>query len=74
MEANEKSFVVNGQTNLKCFRGQTVSLIPIFTAVKGVTTKGLKWEINNKTMDKNFMSLSNICLSDNIFISIIEAY
>jgi thiamine pyrophosphokinase len=50
--------------------GQTISLIHIDGPVQGVTTQGLQWELKDACFDKYFFSVSNICLTDRINISI----
>jgi thiamine pyrophosphokinase len=49
---------------------QTLSLLPIGGDVTGVTTKGLKWELTDSSLNKNFLSVSNICLTTNLEVSI----
>jgi len=68
----ESLFVISGKSRLACHPGQTVSLIPLGAPAKGVTTKGLKWELNHSTLDTNFMSISNICLENSFDITIDE--
>jgi thiamine pyrophosphokinase len=65
----ETVFAINKSTSIDCFQGQTLSLLPFGGTVKGVTTKGLKWELNNASFDQNMMSISNVCLSDHVKIS-----
>lgn len=64
--------VVQNNRQLACRPGQTVSLIPLGSIASGVTTKGLKWELQNATMDKDFISISNICLGSSFEVSIQE--
>lgn len=61
---------IKGKKHFSCYPGQEISLIPIGISAVGVTTKGLKWELQNKTLDKNFISLSNICLGSKFEISV----
>lgn len=63
---NEHLFVIERQATIPCFPGQTVSLIPVFGKARGVTSKGLKWELNQATIDENFLSVSNIA-KENFF-------
>lgn len=60
----ETAFVIRQSQDISSFNGQTISLIPIGKPVLGVTTKGLKWELQDANLDTSFMSLSNVCLND----------
>lgn len=66
----ETIFSIEGKATISCQPGQTISLIPMGNTPKGIYTKGLKWELKDAILDKNFMSLSNICLADTFEISI----
>ncbi len=66
----ESIFCLQGKNKLNSHEGQTISLIPIDSPPTGVTTIGLKWELHNATLDKNFFSQSNICLGSSFEISI----
>ncbi len=63
-------FAIQGKTMFPCHRGQTVSLLPIYGPAQGITTSGLQWELQNRTLDLNFVGISNICLKTPIEISI----
>lgn len=67
----ELVFCIKGSTTLSSLPGQTLSLIP-FGPAGGITTNGLKWELKNASFDKNFMSISNICLNSTVEISVPE--
>lgn len=67
----ESIFAINKAKIVACSPGQIVSLIPLSVA-KGVSTQGLKWELKNATLDKSFLSLSNVCLSPSFKISVAE--
>jgi thiamine pyrophosphokinase len=54
---------------LECIEGQTLSLIPVCNQAKGVVTHGLKWELSGEKLNKNFFSISNICLQPTISFS-----
>lgn len=54
---------------LTCKIGQILSLIPVSAVVRKVVTKGLKWELKGKTLTKNFVGISNVCLHKTISIS-----
>lgn len=49
---------------------QTISFLPLINKATGVTSKGLKWELNDATVGENFLSISNICLTSETSISI----
>lgn len=66
----EHLFAIETHLKIKCFPEQTLSLIPISGPVSGIFTKGLKWELKNRKMDQNFFGISNICLNDEVEISI----
>ena len=65
-------FAIAGTTRIACQKGQTLSLLPLCGPVSGITTKGLKWELNRGTLDPDFIGISNICLQPEILISIEE--
>lgn len=71
---NETVFGVNKKFSLKLesVLHQTVSLLPFGKKVSGVTTDGLKWELNNQELDENFFSISNVCVKDTVFVSLKE--
>jgi len=66
----ETLFCIDRKASFATRVGQTLSLIPINGPVLGIRTKGLKWELSGKNMDKNFFGISNICLKGEIEISI----
>ena len=68
----ELAFAIQGTAHLECQIGQTLSLIPLYGPAKGISTSGLKWELNRRTLDQNFIGISNICLKKEISISILE--
>jgi thiamine pyrophosphokinase len=45
-------------------------LIPINGPVSGIDTHGLKWELQDKRLDMNFIGVSNICVKEKIEISV----
>lgn len=65
----ERVFVVRGQHKMACQQGQTISLLPIDGPVRGITTRGLKWELHEAAFDKSWMSISNVCLAREVIIS-----
>jgi len=66
----EVIFALEHPAELKCSVGQELSLIPLGTPATGVKTEGLKWELNGVTLNKNFMSISNICLQNPVKVSL----
>lgn len=66
----ETWFAIDGPITLFCKPQQTLSLMVLNNTPENVTTRGLKWELQNARFDKGFMSLSNICLKDKIDISL----
>jgi len=66
----QKLFVINEEIVLEVSISQTLSLIPLNGPVYGVTTKGLKWELSKATLDQNFMSISNVALTELIMIKV----
>lgn len=65
----EVCFALSRKTLLSAHKGQTISLIPVSTEVKNLMTRGLKWELQGATLDKNFVSISNVCMETNISIT-----
>jgi len=68
----ETIFFVNRQRFITCFPGQVVSIFPLGSPTQGVTTQGLEWDVKDAVFDQNFMSQSNVCLSDEFKISLKE--
>ncbi len=66
----ELVFAIEGKTNLHCSIGQTLSLIPLSGPATGIHTKGLKWELNGRKLDQNFIGISNVCLAEKVEISL----
>jgi thiamine pyrophosphokinase len=66
----ELLFAIDRKVSFAAHVGQTLSLIPINGPVLGITTKGLKWELNDRKMDQNFFGISNICLKTEVEISV----
>jgi thiamine pyrophosphokinase len=69
---NETILDLEDESLVLCTPGQVVSLIPFGSTAKGVTTRGLKWELSENTLDKQFMSISNICLHSEFRVKIRE--
>ena len=55
---------------IPCKKDQVISLIPFYGPAIGVTTYGLKWALKNSQLDKHFLGISNICLSNSFTVSI----
>lgn len=54
-------------------KGQTVSLIPLTTEVKGITTKNLEYALTNATMEiGHSLGVSNVMNGDVATISVVE--
>jgi len=71
LETEEETlFAIRGKTEIQCHKGQTLSLIPLYGKATGINTSGLKWELNKGTLDQNFIGISNVCLKDQVVISI----
>ena len=67
---NEELYFVRNNLILNNVLNKTLSILPI-TNIKGLTTSGLKWELNNFNTKFGFVGgISNICLKDNINISL----
>lgn len=66
----EKIFVLQGNMTISTFPGQTVSLFPFNLPCEGVTTQGLKWELNNATLNSERISISNVCEGSSFAINI----
>ena len=66
----ETLFAIDKKVSLPCRIGQTLSLIPLNGPVSGITTQGLKWELKNGKLDKDFVGVSNICLKETVDISV----
>lgn len=61
---------ISGRNRIDGFSGQRISLIPIGPSPSGITTKGLKWELKDATLDAHFFSLSNVCLGSSFEVNI----
>lgn len=67
---SELIFAIKGTTTIECQPGQTISFLPLGGPVTGISSQGLKWELKNASFDQSFMSISNICLSNTVTLSI----
>jgi thiamine pyrophosphokinase len=66
----ERLFVIRDKHTLIARPGQTISLLPLNGVVKGVSTRGLQWELEDATFDKQWMSLSNVCVGKIVEITL----
>ena len=66
----ELAFVINETVEVGCYIGQKVSLIPFNGEVKGISTVGLKWELNKSSLSKNFLGISNQCISEKFSVTV----
>lgn len=66
----EEIWSIDDQESLTVSVGQELSLLPLGGPVIGVTTRGLKWELNGKTLDKSFLGISNICVQEEVEIKV----
>lgn len=66
----ETIFAIHQSTEIPSFPGQIVSLLPIGDPVTGVTTKGLKWELDNAHFNHSLMSVSNVCQSTSFHVKL----
>ena len=65
----EWSMALPLSSTLTCENGQILSLMPVSSSAHGVVTQGLKWELNGATLDKYFVSISNVCLGASVSIT-----
>ncbi|MEM1282434.1 MAG: thiamine diphosphokinase [Chlamydiota bacterium] len=69
---HETVHCVSGFKAFQSKPGQEVSCIPFPSPCSGVTTSGLKWEVEDRTLDKTFYSLSNVALGESFNINVEE--
>ncbi|MCH9625222.1 MAG: Thiamine pyrophosphokinase [Chlamydiales bacterium] len=62
-------FSIPNEAEIPCQEGQTLSLMPVASEVLNVKTSGLKWNLNKECLNKNFVSLSNICVHSSVTLS-----
>jgi len=68
----ERIFVIDKEASISAYPGQYISLIPLNGPVKGIRAKGLKWPLENATLDKQFIGISNEAVSSQVEISVAE--
>jgi thiamine pyrophosphokinase len=66
----EQLFVVTNQMTIPCTQGQTISFFTLNEKATGITSEGLKWELQNAEMDHSSMSLSNIALKNDVQMNV----
>ncbi|MCH9630538.1 MAG: Thiamine pyrophosphokinase [Chlamydiia bacterium] len=62
----ESVYVKNKSFSFSAKKGQIVSFFPFLSQIKNMCSKGLKWNIENKTLSENFVSISNVCIEEKI--------
>ncbi|MCH9614417.1 MAG: hypothetical protein SP1CHLAM54_16230 [Chlamydiia bacterium] len=67
IDGAEQMFVIDRPTKIEAKPGQSVSLIPLFQPVR-LTTTGLKWNVENQTLNQKFTGISNVAVSDHVEI------
>ncbi len=65
-----RCFAIDKTVALETIPGQVISLIPINSPAMGVTSSGLKWELQDHTLDKLFVSISNEATSSLVRVSV----
>lgn len=64
----ERICVLPRQARLILEPGTQLSLMPLFEAVEGLTTRGLVWNLDQATLNQNLVSLSNRAADPEILI------
>lgn len=67
--ATETVFALSTEDVFHCKKGQTLSLIPINGPVTSITTKGLKWELEEGELSREFIGISNIAMQNEVSLS-----
>ncbi|PCI94078.1 thiamine diphosphokinase [Candidatus Aerophobetes bacterium] len=62
----ETLFVKKESFSFPVKKGQTVSFFPFLSLVENISSKGLQWNIVNKTLSENFVSISNVCVEEKV--------
>ncbi|MDC7225845.1 MAG: thiamine diphosphokinase [Spirochaetales bacterium] len=68
--ADESILYLEGNRDFPCAIGRTVSIFSCDESGAYVTTKGLKWELNNFEMNSTSFSLSNKAVSESVTITV----
>ncbi len=66
---NEICFALPKKISVPCDVGQTLSLLPQSSLVRGVSTKGLKWELNGTDLSNKSVAVSNIAMVHKVEIT-----
>lgn len=61
---------ISKKTTLYFPIGQTLSFFALGENAEGVTTKGLKWDLDNNAINTTFFSLSNVCIANDVTIDV----
>lgn len=61
-----------GNVHVRTLPGQTVSIYPLGGSASGITSRGLKWELNDLAMDFYTFSQSNVAIGADVEISVDE--
>ncbi len=70
MEEKEEVYILGRKLQVKCTPGSAVSLLPLTARVYGVRTKGLRYEIRNRTLHcESSLSLSNVAVQTDVEIN-----
>jgi thiamine pyrophosphokinase len=70
---NNDLYLTNDRAVIKGKPGDEVSILPLTPVVKGVTTKGLKWPLVNKTIEMgSSLGVSNVLLEDEAEFTLTE--
>lgn len=66
----ETVYAIHDLIKQTSYPGQVISLFPLGEKAEKVTTKGLKWELKDKTLDNSFFSLSNVAIDHSFEITV----
>lgn len=68
-DENQSVRLLDGNITLDGIRGKTVSIEPFFVSAHIIQTKGLKYNLKNKTLDRlHILGISNIAVEDAVEI------
>ncbi len=69
---SERLFIIKDHVEIPTKIGQIISLIPMNGPAHGITTHGLKWQLQDGSLDKNFIGISNQATGASVTISVQE--